>query len=215
MRLKKFSWRSSAVTDAWYLLRIQAKAQPPHLLSCAYARAGVYLERDRNLQTTKIKTPFPPFPGGTGKTPFCAKRAFRGAGVRRRQPQGRRHLPQTPHRYQGGSTSHPPFIRWEVVGGGRMSRRHPNAQGPSPNFQHRDYVTGKGHATFPPKVRLPFPKRSRYLSPKGHATFPQKVTLPTGQRSRYRPGSVPSWFRTLRGDRPLRDPIAISSSVKP
>ncbi len=37
------------------------------------------------------------------------------------------------------------------------------------------------------KVRLPFPKRSRYLSPKGHATFPQKVRLPFPKRSRYLP----------------------------
>ena len=37
-------------------------------------------------------------------------------------------------------------------------------------------LSPKGHATFPPKVTLPFAQRSRYLSLKGHATFPPKVT---------------------------------------
>ena len=32
-------------------------------------------------------------------------------------------------------------------------------------------LSPKGHATFPPKVTLPFAQRSRYLSPKGHLTL--------------------------------------------
>ena len=60
------------------------------------------------------------FPGGTGKTPSCAKRAFRGAVVRRRQPQDRRHPNPTPETTlnQRGVLLPPNLLyRWEVVGG--------------------------------------------------------------------------------------------------
>ena len=50
-------------------------------------------------------------PGGTGKTPFCAKRAFRGAGVRRRQPQGRRHPCPSLHHL---SYEQPPYAPYYI-----------------------------------------------------------------------------------------------------
>ena len=71
--------------------------------------------------------------GRAGRPTSCAKRAFRGAVVRRRQPQGRRHpRPYPNNSHQGGTTpSSQPIYRWEgVVGvGAGMSRRHPNARG--------------------------------------------------------------------------------------
>ena len=74
------------------------------------------------------------FPGRAGRPTSCAKRAFRGAVVRRRQPQGRRH--PRPYPLDSVKAVPPPLptpiYRWEgVVGVGvGMSRRHPNARTP-------------------------------------------------------------------------------------
>ena len=72
------------------------------------------------------------FPGRAGRPTSCAKRAFRGAVVRRRQPQGRRH--SRPYPLDPVKAVPPPLptpiYRWEgVVGVGvEMSRQHLNAQ---------------------------------------------------------------------------------------
>ena len=79
------------------------------------------------------------FPGRAGRPTSCAKRAFRGAVVRRRQPQGRRH--PRPYPLDPVKAVPPPLptpiYRWEgVVGVGvGMSRRHPNARTPR-HFPH-------------------------------------------------------------------------------